>query len=461
MKTNLKSRLSLSYALVALVCVFLISILSNFFLEKQFKVYTISNQQRKNYELANLINKQYLKKGSWNKESIENIGVNAIEQGMIIKLKDIKGEVIWDATLHNNGLCKQMLDKMAESMNEFNPNWDGNYEISSYPIYDDGEEIAKLEIGYYGPFYYTDDDIEFIGTLNKLLIGVGIVALIFALLLGIIMSKYLCEPIVRVIKTAENISDGQLKNRINEKSTINKISLLITTINNLAENLEKQELLRKRITSDVAHELRTPLSTLQGYIEGMIDGVWNADIYRLQNCHEEIIRIIELVGNLENLTKYENNINRLIMVRYDMSQQLQAIIFNLKAQFEGKNIKVYFDCEKVEILADKNKISQVLINILTNAFKYTKDNGEIYIKIFKKDNFIVTSIKDTGIGISKEDLPYIFERFYRADKSRNRLTGGSGIGLTIAKTIIDLHKGKIEVSSSLNMGCEFNVFIPK
>ncbi|MDP4145080.1 MAG: ATP-binding protein [Bacillota bacterium] len=461
MKHSLRTRLALSYAFVAIVCILIISIATNVFMEKRFRVYTIQNQERKNEQLVNLISKQYDGRGDWDYNSINDIGVNAIGQGMIIKISDISGKVLLDASLHNNGLCKQMLEHMAENMNKYYPYWNGKYQVKSYPINYKGSKVAILEVGYYGPFYYNDNDIAFIGTLNKLLISVGVFSLAFALILGALMAKYLSTPIVRVIRTAENISSGYLKNRVIEKSKVNEINLLTSTINNLASTLEKQEILRKRMSADVAHELRTPLTTLQGNIEGMIDGIWNTDKERLKSCYEEIVRIIGLVGKLEKLAEYESDSYKLNKTKYNILHQVQSIKYNFESDFISKGVKLNISGKNEIVFADKDKISQVIINLLSNALKYTPTGGEVEISVVSKKDTLELIIKDTGQGILQEDLPYIFERFYRADKSRNRLTGGSGIGLTIVKAIIDAHEGTITVESDPNRETKFIVSLPK
>lgn len=461
MKNSLRTRLSISYIFVALVCVLIISIMTNALLEKQFSVYTIRNQERKNKEISDLIGKQYSYNGVWDYATIQNIGVNAIEQGLIIKVSDTSGKVIWDAAVHNNGLCKQMLDHMEKNMSKYYHNEDGKYEVKSYPIYNMNRKIGTIVVGYYGPFYYNDNDLAFINTLNRLLISVGVFSLFFALILGGLMGKWLSIPITRVVSTTENIAKGYFGNRVNEKSTTKEINLLTSTINDLAETLERQDLLRKRMSADVAHELRTPLATLQSHIEAMIDGIWKPDVERLKSCHEEIMRIIRLVGNLEKLTRYESQNHRLNKVKYDVSEQIKGIIYNFETDFKNKGVDIKFYGGEEEIFAEKDKISQVIINLISNALKYTPQYGLVEISVKGTANIIEISVKDTGIGISAEDLPFIFERFYRADKSRNRLTGGSGIGLTIAKAIVDSHKGKIRVQSNLDGGTEVIVLLPR
>lgn len=461
MKNSLNRKLSLSYALVAIVIILMISLMTNIFLEKQFKLYTIQNQEHKNTELVDLISKQYSDNGVWNYKTIESIGINAIEQGLIIKITDNSGKAIWDAATHNNGLCKQMIEHMEKNMSKYYGNSDGKYEEKSYKIYNGNNNIGTLEIGYYGPFYYSDNDMAFINTLNKLVIAVGILSLFFALILGRFMAKRLSTPISRVVKASQNITNGCFNNRITEKSGTREIDLLISTINNLAETLEKQKNLRKRMSADIAHELRTPLATLQSHLEAMIDGIWKSDKERLIGCHEETMRINRLVGDLENLAEYESENYKLTKIKYDIYDQIKKIIYNFQADFRNKGVNISFNGKKEMIFADKDKISQVIINLVSNSLKYTPKHGSVEITVDKIDGEIIIRVRDTGIGISSEDLPYVFERFYRADKSRNRLTGGAGIGLTITKAIVNFHKGKIKVESDLDRGTEFTVLLPE
>lgn len=461
MKYSLKTKLSLSYILVALISILLISILTNVLLEKRFKEYIIQNQEQKNKEIVSLVSQQYKEEGKWESTVIENIGINALEQGLIIRVKDSSGKTIWDATIHNSGLCMQMIEHMAHNMSSRYPNWKGSYVENKYPVTYKFNEVGMVEIGYYGPYYFNDNDLAFINTLNKVLMSVGVFSLFFALLLGAIMAKRLSTPISRVIKTARLISKGYFEDRIHENSNTKEISQLTETINNLAETLEKQELLRKRLSADVAHELRTPLATLQSHMEAMIDGIWKPDSERLRSCHEEIMRINRMVGDLEKLAKFESENLILKKTSFNISELVQHIVKNFEIDFVNKGIDIKFYGEEEIVFADQDKISQVIVNLLSNALKYTPEGGIVKVDIKGTEGITEISVKDNGNGIPSEDLPNIFERFYRADKSRNRLTGGAGIGLTITKAIIEAHNGKIKVLSTLNEGTEFIISLPK
>ena len=461
MVTSLRAKLSLSYILVVILSVLLISALTNIFLDKHFREYVRQNQEQKNKEIVNTLAGQYQDNGQWNDEVIDAIGVSALENGLIIKVKDINGETIWDATEHNNGMCQRIIEQMANNVNSRYPHINGTYTELPYPIYYKLVKVGVVEIGTYAPYYLNDHDLAFISTLNNLLIGAGLFSLFFALVLGSVMARRLSAPISRVIGAAQSIAKGFYSERIKGGSNTREINQLTETINYLAETLEKQDGLRKRLTGDVAHELRTPIATLQSHMEAMIDGIWEADVSRLRNCQEEIIRIGKMVGDLEKLARYESDNLVLNKELFDITELINRLVQNFEIEFQNKNIGVTLTGGQEKILADKDKISQVIVNLLSNAQKYTPQGGKIEVIVKGTEDIIEITVKDNGPGIPEEDMPYIFERFYRADKSRNRLTGGSGIGLTIARAIVTAHEGIIEAKSPRGQGTEFIISLPK
>ncbi|PKM94430.1 MAG: two-component sensor histidine kinase [Firmicutes bacterium HGW-Firmicutes-1] len=461
MKYSLRTKLSLSYILVALICVALISFLTNYLVDKQFQSYIKNNLEQENKSVVATITQQYQANNNWNMDLIESIGIAAIENGLIIKIKDKNGKMIWDATVHNNGMCEEILKKMASNMENSYPSLKGGYVEKIYPILYEANTVGSIDIGYYGPFFLNDNDMDFISRMNRLFIVVGIFSLIFALVLGFFMARRLSTPIAKVINTAEMISKGFFNNRIHENPNTKEMSQLTETVNHLAETLGTQESLRKRLTADVAHELRTPIATLQGHMEAMIDGIWEPDAKRLNSCHEEIMRIGRLVDNLGKLEKYENENLTLDKTEFDISKIISRILQNFESQFISKSIEVAFIERKEFLYADQDKVSQVIVNLLSNALKYTQESGRVEITVKSKRDHVEIVVKDNGQGISVKDLPYVFERFYRVDKSRNRLTGGAGIGLTIVKAIVEAHMGEISVQSEINVGSQFVVVLPK
>lgn len=462
MKFGLRSKLTLSYAVLALLLVAVISLCVNIFFKIQFNDYVIEQQKQNNQSIVNLVEKQYdTGAGNWNVSAVENIGMNALDQGIILKVKDTTGNTVWDATVHNNGLCVQMLSQMAEYTLSHNPNFKGGYEQTSYSLTTNFRRVGEADIGYYGPYFYTSNDVHFLNSINTILVVVGLISLLMALILGAVMSKRISRPISKAVQAATEISKGNFKQRIEEQSTTREINQLTNTVNNLADSLEKQQNLRKTMAADVSHELRTPLASLQSSIEAMIDGIWEPSNDRLESCHEELLRINRLVGDLEKLERAEAENSVLNISEYDLSELTQHIIHNFETDFYKKGVVLNFTGKAENIRADRDKISQVIINLVSNALKYTPEGGRVDIEVKGTERSVELVVSDSGNGIPPEDLPYIFERFYRADKSRNRLTGGSGLGLTITRAIVEAHKGEISISSELNKGTIFTVRLPK
>ncbi|HEX2947902.1 MAG TPA: ATP-binding protein [Clostridia bacterium] len=458
---SLRTRLSLSYVILAIISVILVNILTGIFLDKPFREYALQNQEQRYREIVSTLSGQF-RSGSWDMAGIENIGVAALEQSTIIKVQDNSGRIIWDATKHNNGICRNIIEQMAKNVSSRYPGVKSSYSEIPYPLVSaDLHTIGTVMIGNYGPYYLNDRDLAFLNTLNLLLLVVGLFSILFALILGNFMAKRLSSPISSVIGAAQSISKGLFSKRITGNSKTREINQLTQTINDLADTMGKQELLRKRLTSDVAHELRTPLATLQSHMEAMIDGIWEPDTERLRSCQEEIVRIGKMVGDLEKLARYESENITLNREYFDLSELVKRQLQNFENEFLTKNITADFFGSEEVVYADRDKISQVAVNLLSNAVKYTQAGGRVRVRVKGSEDVTEFIVKDNGRGIPEEDLPYIFERFYRADKSRNRMTGGSGIGLTISKAIVEAHGGSIEVHSTIDVGSEFIVTLPK
>lgn len=458
---SLRSKLSLTYALLALLLVGSISLLINYFFKIQFNDYVIAQQKQNSQNIVNLVDRQYdSSTGKWNVSAVENIGMEALEQGIILKVKGLSGDTVWDATVHNNGLCVQMLRKMEQYTQSHNPSLKGGYVQNRYDLLENFKKIGEADIGYYGPYYYTSNDVNFLNGINTILMIVGIVSLAVALLLGTIMSGRISRPISKTVRAASEISKGNFRQRINENSKTREISQLTTTVNALAESLEKQQKLRKTMAADVSHELRTPLANLQSSLEAMIDGVWEPSGDRLESCHEEILRLNRLVGDIENLEKAEAENAVLNVTEFDVTQLCRHIVHNFEPDFYKKGIALRLLGDAAVLRADRDKISQVINNLLSNALKYTPEGGHVDINVKNGKDAVELTVGDDGIGISPEDLSNIFERFYRTDKSRNRQTGGSGLGLSITKAIVDAHGGSIGAASKSGKGAVFTVRLP-
>ncbi len=455
---SIKRRLTLSYLLYIFIFILFVGVLSNFLIQKQYRSYAEQKQKAEITQIVSEVESQYL--NDWNVNNIQVIGTHELDNGYIISVYDVGNKKLWDAETYNNNQCMMIMNDIKSRMKKNNPNWNGKYVLNQFPLTLNGRAIGTIEIGYYSPYFYTNEDFNFLATLNSLYLLSSIIFLFFALILGAYMARRLSKPLSKVVLATSNISNGIYEKIPYEKTNITEINQLTNSINSLTQALEDQELLRKQLTSDVTHELRTPLTTLQTHIEAMIDGILETDTLQLNSIYEEIIRLNTIVKDLDKLLHYDKG-NVLLHKEYlNLSDLIQSVITIFAASFLQKNIKLIFEGKQAYMLVDKDKMSQVFINLISNALKYTQ-SGQVIIKVIDKKNDVFVTVEDTGIGINEKDLSRIFERFYRAEKSRDRKTGGTGIGLTIAKSIVNAHKGTITAESKKNIGTKMTIYLPK
>ena len=460
LKHSLRSKLTLSYVFIVVAIVGLLSLIANTFIKAQFENYVVNKQEKQVKEMVDLIKMQYEEDKAWDTEYLSRIGMNALQNGMVVEVYDVNGKLIWSAAHHNNGMCKAMISSMQKNMYSYSSSWQGEYQEKSYPIKMQNIKIGTLSTGYIGPYYFNDEELMYIKAFNTLFMIIGSVSLILAFVLGTIMSLRISRPLNQIADKALLLSEGKYKERLIGASNTKEIDTLIKTFNNLSEALEKKEKLRKQLTQDVAHELRTPLTSVQGHMEAMIDGIWEMSKDRLSSCYDEIIRMRRLIGSIEELAGVENENIMLKKASFDLSKLIIRLLNNYENEFFNQEISVNYHPKTTLVFADEDKMSQVFNNLISNALKYSGTHSEISIDVTDCEAAVEIKLKDTGIGISEEDLPYIFERFYRADQSRNHKTGGVGVGLTITKTIIEAHGGTINVKSKISEGTEFTIVLP-
>lgn len=302
------------------------------------------------------------------------------------------------------------------------------------------------------------------GIINMLVPGrlavVGIISIVFAAIAGIILAGKISVPVKAATRAAKDIARGNYNNRINTDICTMELSELGNAVNHMAESLDNQEMLRRRLTSDVAHELRTPVANVSSNIEAIIEGVFEPTNERLSSCYNELERITGIITELEKLRQIEGE-NMILHIGhvdiYELAKEVKLIFEN---EMSKKNIRCDIIGEHIDVCVDKDKMSQVLNNLISNAVKYTDNYGNIQITVIQENENVVITVEDNGCGIDDNDIQYIFERFYRTDKSRNRSTGGAGIGLTITRAIVQLHGGTIHVESKKGVGSLFKVTIP-
>ncbi|MCX5894450.1 MAG: heavy metal sensor histidine kinase, partial [Proteobacteria bacterium] len=275
------------------------------------------------------------------------------------------------------------------------------------------------------------------------------------------LAKITLNPVDRIIKTVQKTTAENLKLRIPVPTTKDEVQRLAATFNDMLERLEKAFSSQRHFIQDASHELKTPLTILQGELEVTLKKIRSVDEYEsvLNSSLEEIKRISKIVEDLLLLARFEDRETALDRREFDINRLLQSAIDELAVLAQHKKITVAFSADHtITINGDEQRLKQVFLNILDNAIKYTPSGGTISLSVSVTSRRVEISIADTGIGIPHTDLPHIFDRFYRIDKSRN--SSGFGLGLSIAKTIIEAHQGSISADSVINHGTTFTISLP-
>jgi two-component system, OmpR family, sensor kinase len=288
--------------------------------------------------------------------------------------------------------------------------------------------------------------------------------LILAALFARFMARRALKPISRIIDTAREIGQGQeLSKRIPVLKIKDELGQLALTFNEMMNRLENSFAQMRQFSSDASHELRTPLTVLKGQNELILSKQRKPEEYQevISSNLEEINYMSKVLEDLFVLSKSDENQVNLDCKQVDLRALVEEVCKHAEILAEEKNIKIIFAfLEPTEIKGDEVRLRQMVWNVLQNGIKYTQRGGELKISLQNENEFALLTIQDTGIGIPEEDLPQIFNRFYRVDKARTRDEGGSGLGLSICRQIAEAHKGKIEVESKLGVGTRFKIRLP-
>ncbi len=441
-------------AAVLLFAVALLSVLSNALIRAQFTGYVAAQQRAHAKALTEDIARQY-RAGRWDLDGLHAIGMSALYKGYLICVDDADHAHIWSTEAHDSTACAAV---MAEITARMRASVNGAFTSVETPLTLGGEPFGYAVVSAYGPYFLSEREFHFLGTLNRALWSVGAVSLVASLVLGALLARKLAAPVERAAAAAKHMAGGDYRARIEARTNARETDELIASINHLAEALEAQEALRRRLTSDVAHELRTPLTAVGTHLEAMIDGLWEATPERLESCQEELLRLGKLVGDIESLARVEGN-PALDLETVELRALCEGALTSFRAALEAKGLRAAISGGPVEIPADADRLKQVLVNLLANAVQYAR--GQIEIEIWQSDSHAGFSVRDDGCGIAPEHLEHIFERFYRADSSRSRLSGGSGIGLAIARSIVEAHGGSVCAKSAPNEGSTFTASLPR
>lgn len=324
-----------------------------------------------------------------------------------------------------------------------------------------GQEVGSVRIWIYGSDVLMNRlDIAFRNNTYHALLMAGATSVIVATLIGLWFSRSLIRPVRKISEAAQEISEGNLSARTGMRGG-NELSRLGEQFDAMAESIEKDRQMEMQLTSDVAHELRTPLMAIQATVEAMLDGVYDTDPEHLSLIESEVRRLSRLVDALLKLSRLERRSQPMNEEVCDIGELAEAVVvsYEMLVQDSGLSIESHV-AATVKAVCDKDMVKQAVANLISNAVRYTPEGGRIDVTVRKEDGWAVIDVSDTGIGLSPDEEKMVFSRFWRADSDRGRKSGGLGIGLSVVKEIVSQHKGQIKAKGEKGVGSTFTIMLP-
>jgi two-component system sensor histidine kinase BaeS len=415
---------------------------------RDFRDYLEGEAEDKIYLIQADLEGAYERQGGWQGDFQEREAIRALMSGFEMKLTDQEGKLVIDtdrAIAAASQLVKKRLEALAQFRAGENPE-----QFVPYPLFLAGSRIGTLAVRELRPVR----ENLFLGRSDRFMALSILIVGGVAVLLSILFSRRLTRPVKELALAASAISRGELQRRVAFTGS-DELGTLAESFNHMAKVLETQEMLRRKLIADVAHELRTPLAVMRGEIEGMLDGLLPTDPARLQSLHEETGRLKNMVNAIEELNKAEASRLSLQKQWIEVKSFLEGIAERYRISFQEKGIALELVCDgDYRLYVDPERLSQIILNLLSNALRATGTGGTVTMRVALTGGGLTMTVEDTGSGIREEDLPYIFERFYRG------AGGGLGIGLTIVKELADAHGASLEVQSTPGKGTSFAVHFP-
>ncbi len=456
-------RLTLAFILVTLVGVSTVALLANLSASSQFRHYLARSATMGQSDLVDDLAAYYERQGSW--DSVEAVfdgmsGPTQPEKGPPFDHAQGKGRMRragWQSILADEqGLI--VYDSQGQRVGETISR--SEREIAR-PIQSQGQTVGFLLVIPPGRGQLRPPEQSFLDEVNRALLLAGVLAGTVSILLGLGLSRGLTAPLARLTAAARRIAGGDLSQRVPETGST-EMAALGQAFNLMAANLEKAEELRRNLVADVAHELRTPLSVLQGNLRAILDGVYPLEQAEIAALYDETRLLSRLVDDLRELAQAEAGQLRLNLQPTDAAKVIQATASTFALAAEAREISLVLQVadDLPPVLADPDRLAQVLRNLLSNALRHTPPGGQISISARAAEGTVEIAVADTGEGIRPEDLPHVFDRFWRADRSRARETGGSGLGLAIARHLVQAHGGEMGVESKVGQGSRFWFSLP-
>ena len=448
------TRVTLSFALIAAMTALVAFGVVSIVWQQHFQTYTQENMRIVAETTAEQIAARYEESGQFNRYTLQPAG-NAVvvTKGVGMQVVDAQNEVQYDSTTTMTGEDGITAPSIAPLPGPDN--------VARAPIVVDGQAVGSVRVWVYGSdSLLRASDQEFRDRSYQAMAIAAAIAIILASVFGYFFARNLVKPIKRLTDTAEQLKEGNFEARAHLKGE-DELAQFGNTFDTMAAAIERDRKLERRLTTDVAHELRTPLMAIQATVEAMVDGVLPVDEQRLMTVDSEVMRLSRLVDSMLKLSRLENRANPNKEEIVDVGEVVSGIIATHEAYVKESGLTLKYKADpNVLILGDPDLIRQATANLISNAVRYTDEGGQIKVRVRRGETMASIAVQDTGIGLTPEECRMVFQRFWRADSGRDRESGGLGIGLTVVKEIVDRHNGWVQVEGRKGEGACFTIHIP-
>lgn len=448
------TRVTLAFAFIAVMTALVAIGVVSFVWEQHFQTYTTENMQTMAETTADRIALNYERTGDlWNPDTTRPAEqTTEMTSGVGIRVIDSQGGVPFDSSA-------VVKDTRVNTSQSFEPSDSSQVAIANIVV--DDRVVGSVHLWVYGSdTLMRQPDQEFRNNSYQAMLIATVVAIVLASCIGFLFARNLVAPINRITRTARAIKEGDLSARTNLTGE-DEIARLGATFDAMAASVEKDRQLERRLTTDVAHELRTPLMAIQATVEAMVDGVYEADEERLVTVNSEVQRLSRLVDALLKLSRLENRTTPMKEEIVDVGELIEGIVSTHEMFVSDSGLTMTYHAEpNVYVVGDPDMIRQATANLISNAVRYTPEGGHIDVTVKRGDIMASIAVKDTGIGLTREEAKMVFSRFWRADAGRTRESGGLGVGLAVVKEIVDRHGGWVQVEGEKGKGACFTIHIP-
>lgn len=453
-RRRLATRVTLAFAAVALLTAGLSAIILSAVWAQQFDQYVRDGLRSTAFEAARFLGRSYEREGGWTFAAFSQMPRFGIMAGLGLHVHDEEGYIIYDDSIAG-ALMHGMITRIPSTgTTPMEP-------VVSAPVVAQGDVVGIVRVWPLSPEgLLSETDLRFQRAILAGLMTAGIISVAFASLAGFAFATGLVRPIDRITEAAEAMRAGDRRARTGV-SGADSIGLLGKTFDDMADAIEADREMERRLTADVAHELRTPLQAIQATVEAMQDGVLPADEERLGVVRDETVRLARLADGILELTRLERGAVPMRLESVDLEAAVGSAIDAHRAFIEACGLS--FDVavtSGLTVMGDPDRIVQALGNLLSNAARYTPEGGTVGLELAREVDLAVIRVSDTGIGIAEENIERVFSRFWREDSARDRSTGGLGIGLAIVKEIVERHGGTVMAARRPGGGTTFTIRLP-